>query len=72
MIVLVPDARPVTVPSVPMDAFVPALLLHAPPDVVSLSNKLEPTHTAAGVLRIAVIGFTVTVMPLAQPEPVTV
>jgi hypothetical protein len=55
-----------------MDAFVPALLLHAPPDVVSLSNNVEPTHTEAGVFRIAVIGFTVTVMPLAQPEPVTV
>ena len=61
VIVVVPDATPYTVPlDAPTVPFATVLLLHVPPDVVSLSVTVDPTHTVAGTPRIAEIGLTVT------------
>ena len=73
VIVQTPDTLPVTttVPD-PTDARVLLLLLHTPPLVVSLSVTEDPAHTIAGVPRIAVIGLTVMVTLLVQPEMDTI
>jgi hypothetical protein len=60
VIVLVPDATPVTSPEPSTVAFAVALLLHVPVPVVSLSVTTDPAHILAGPPRIAVIGLTVT------------
>jgi hypothetical protein len=64
---LVPALTPVTVPPVPTVATAPLLLLHAPPEVASLSVVDEVAHT----LNVPAIGtgvvFTVTVTVCLHP-----
>ena len=63
----VPAATPVTIPVLPTEATVGALLLHVPPPVISLKVIVWPTHTLAGPVMGA-IAFTVITVEVVQPE----
>jgi hypothetical protein len=60
-------ALPVTKPAVLMVATVVALLLHAPPEVRSVSCVVAPAHTARLPVIATGTGFTVTVVVIEQP-----
>ena len=67
-IVAVPGVPPVTTPAVLTIAIPGALLLQAPPRVVSVSIVVWPAHTT-GVPSICDTGFTTTGAITAQPVP---
>ena len=69
-IVLVPAVDPpVTIPELPTVAIPVLVLLHVPPVVPSLRDVVDPWHTTAVPLIIA-IGLTVTTVFAIQPKVV--
>jgi hypothetical protein len=71
-IVVVPAVMPATTPlELPTEAMPVALLLHLPPDGLSLSVIVNPAHTLPGPVIVPGNGLMVTVVVLVavQPEP---
>ena len=70
MILLVPDAIPVTIPETePIVAFTVLPLLHTPVPVASVSKIVDPTHTDVAPLT-GNVALTVTVaVARLQPPP---
>ena len=67
--VTVPTPFPVTIPEVPIEAIVPLLVLHVPPEVPSPKLVVDAKH----VLNWPVIGniaLTVTTAVEKQPAPI--
>jgi hypothetical protein len=64
----VPEEEPVTTPVDPIVATVVLLLLQVP--VPSLSDIVDPAHTAVIPLMAAGSGFTVTVAVVKHPAPI--
>jgi hypothetical protein len=68
VIVVVPNARPETMPvELPTVAAAVLLLLHVPPKMVLLNAADEPTHTFAGPVITVGGGTTVITVDVAQP-----
>ena len=67
MIFAVPPDTPVNVPSVPIDATPPLLLVHTPPADASVSTIDEPWHIALLFDIADGIAFTVTTADMKQP-----
>jgi hypothetical protein len=71
VIMLVPAARPLTIPvSEPMVATDNALLLHVPPSEVLLNVPVAPAHTLREPPIADGNGLTVTVSVVEQPVPI--
>jgi hypothetical protein len=62
VIVAVPAAIPVTTPIEDIDAMEVSLLLHVPPDVLSLKVVVDPTHVERTPVIAEIAALTVTVL----------
>jgi len=67
VIVALPPATPLTVPSEPTVAMPALLLLHVPPAVASVSASVDPAHTGAFPVIAEGCAFTVTTAVVKQP-----
>ena len=70
MILAVPPAIAVTVPSVPTVAIAPLELVHVPPAEASVSASVEPAHT--GLLPVMPEGCALTVTTAVLKQPVLI